>query len=68
MRYLDQDTADLCRDALRQGLSLDDLAGRHVDTELLGRLLQLPACGPVPAADPELSVDLWAADRLDGQL
>jgi hypothetical protein len=42
--YLDGDTIDICLAALRDGRTLDDIAGRlHLDTELLGRLLQLPS-------------------------
>ena len=66
VNYLDQDTIDLCHQALRDGVTLDDLAGRlHVDTELLGRLLQLPALRPVPVDDEP---DLWRSDELDGVL
>lgn len=65
MRYLDQDTLDQCHQALRDGRTLGDLAGKlHVDTELLGRLLQLPTLKPVPTAEP----DLWSVDRLESQL
>ena len=39
MRYIDQDTLDQCREALRQGGKLDDVAARlHVDPEELARL------------------------------
>ena len=66
--YLDADTLDLCHQALRDGRSLDDLAGRlHIaDTELLGRLLQLPAAQPADHRNAEF--DLWAVDRLQAQL
>ena len=67
--YIDSDTLDQCLQALRDGRTLDDLAGKlNVDTEHLGRLLQLPTCGPVTPTDQNESVDLWAADRLDGVL
>ena len=66
-RYIDQDTVDQCLQALRDGRTLEDLAGRlHVDCEYLGRLLQLPTCGPVTPTDPDASVDLWAADEAKG--
>ena len=42
--YLDADTLDLCHQALRDGRSLDDLAGRlHIEPDHLARLLGLPA-------------------------
>lgn len=64
--YIDQDTLDQCHQALRDGRPLDDLAGRlHVDTEYLGRLLQLPTVKPLQVSTEP---DLWAVDRLDGQL
>ena len=67
MRYLDSDTLDECHQALRDGRTLDDLAGRlHFDTELLGRLLQLPQVKLADHCNAEF--DLWAVDRLDGQL
>ena len=69
MRYLDGDTLDLCHQFLRDGGTLDALAGRlHIaDTELLGRLLQLPAVKPAAsAADAEF--DLWRSDELDAKL
>lgn len=66
--YLDGSTLDECIEAMRAGRTLDDLAGRqHVDTEYLGRLLQLPTATPVQVqADPS-EFDLWSVDRLDGQ-
>lgn len=61
--YLDKDTLDQCHQALRDGRTLDELAGRlHVDTELLGRLLQLPAA---PSATSDDCGCLWAVDRLN---
>jgi hypothetical protein len=69
MTYLDQDTLDQCNAALRDGRTLEDIAGRlHVDTELLGRLLQLPVSQPAQPATGGDDFDLFACDRLDGQL
>ena len=61
--YLDGDTERQVRQALRDGKTLEYVAGYlHLDTELLGRLLQLPTTKPVePAVD---GFDLWAVDRL----
>ena len=67
MRYLDSDTLEQCHLVLRDGRSLDDLAGKlHFESEHLGRLLQLPVSQPATVSDT--SPDLWAADRLDGVL
>ena len=64
--YLDSDTIALCHAAMRDGATLDDLAGKlHLDTELLGRLLQLPTSQPVTVDDEP---DLWSVDRLNEQL
>ena len=67
VNYLDGDTADQCHQALRDGRTLEDVAGRlHMDTELLGRLLQLPTVqSDVAQPDPNY---LWSADRLDAVL
>ena len=68
VNYIDGDTLDLCHQALRQGRTLDDLAGRlHIDTEYLGRLLQLPSAKPVPATQAD-EFDLWRSDELQAQL
>ena len=63
--YLDGSTLDECIEAIRQGRTLDDLAGRlHVDTEYLGRLLQLPTVNMVvQPADY-----LWHMNDLEAQL
>ena len=64
--YNDGDTLAFCGDAHRVGRTLDYLTGRlNVDTEFLGRLLQLPTSS---AASDDQDGDLWAADRLDGVL
>ena len=65
MRYLDGDTLDLCHQALRDGTTLDDLAGRlHFEPPTLAKLLGLPTVKPVVTDDP----DLWRSDELDGVL
>ena len=69
VNYLDGDTIALSHQFLRDGGTLDDLAGKlHIDdTEYLGRLLQLPAKRePVATADDEF--DLWRSDELQAQL
>lgn len=64
--YIDADTLDQCHQAIRDGRTLEDLAGRlHVDTEYLGRLLQMPALKPIPTTDEP---DLWRAEEAWGQL
>lgn len=67
VNYLDADTISQCHQALRDGGTLDDLAGRlhFQDTELLGRLLQLPNVKPAASNNgADTSFDLWAADQL----
>ncbi len=68
VNYLDGDTIAQCHQFLRDGGTLDELAGRlHIaDTELLGRLLQLPTVKPVPTTDDEF--DLFRTEELDGVL
>lgn len=67
--YIDGDTHDMCLDALRDGRSLDDLAGSlHLDTELLGRLLQLPSETTAVDATTQPADYLWAVDRLQDVL
>ena len=64
--YIDGDTLPQCHEALRDGRTLDDLAGRlHIDTEYLGRLLQLPT---TPAVSNDDDGDLWRTDELDAVL
>jgi hypothetical protein len=67
--YICGDDADEIRDAvLIDRRSVADIADRlRVDTEYLGRLLQLP---PVTHQHVHASddVDIWAADRLDDVL
>ena len=60
--YIDQSTLDDAAQAIRDGVTLSVLAGKlHMDTEYLGRLLQLPAIQPV-LADRDQSIDLWRVD------
>lgn len=67
VNYLDQDTLDHCQQALRDGRTLEDIAGRlHIAPEQLARLLQLPVSQP--AAQQDDDDYLWAADRLGGVL
>ena len=64
--YLDGSTLDECIGAMRQGQTLDDPAGRQlVDTEYLGRLLQLPTAKPVQATTEP---DRWRTDELNSVL
>ena len=66
--YLERDTIAQCHQFLHDRGTLDELSGHlHIaDTELLGRLLQLPTVKP---AEPEAdSFDLWRTDELQAQL
>ena len=66
--YLDSDTLDQCREAIRQGSRIIDLAARlRCTPEHLGQLLGMSVIQPVPA-DPDQDGDLFACDRLDGVL
>ena len=63
--YIDGSTLDECREALRQGKQLDELAGKlHCDPDHLARMLGLPALKPVPTDEP----DLWRVGEAEGQL
>lgn len=70
VNYLDGDTERQARQALRDGKTLEYVAGYlNMDTELLGRLLQLPDVKPVEAGhDGSAEFDLWACDQLDAVL
>lgn len=64
--YIAQDVLDQCREALRQGKTLEYLAGRvGCDPAHLARQLGVPAAKPIPVADEP---DLWSVDRLESQL
>ncbi len=67
MSYIDGDTLDQCREALRQGRTLESLASQlRCSPEHLARLLGIStAPKPIPAAD---EFDLFACDRLDAVL
>ncbi len=67
MKYLDGDTLAQCHQFLQDGGTLAELAGKlHIDTEYLGRLLQLPTAKPTTSDATEFN--LWAVDRLQAQL
>ena len=52
--YLDGDTIALCHQAMPDGGTLEDIAGRlHFDTQLFGRLLQLPTVKPAASSNVE---------------
>jgi hypothetical protein len=67
--YIDADTLDQCREALRQGSTLENLAGQlRVDTAKLAELLGLPLLKPIPQDNRRSDLDVFAADRLEGVL
>ena len=64
--YIAQDNLDQCREAMRQGRSLEQLAGQlRCDPEHLARLLGLPA---IKRSGPETGCDLWRTDEVESQL
>lgn len=67
VNYLDGDTIALSHQFLRDGGTFDELAGRlhFQDTELLGRLLQMPTVKPAATTD---GFDLWRVPELESQL
>ncbi len=66
-KNLDGSALDECNGDMRERGTLDDPAGlQHVDTEYLGRLLQLPTAKPVQATADASELDLRSVDRLDG--
>ncbi len=68
MRYLDQSTRDEAKEAYRNHIPLDRIAGHlGITVAELRRVLELPALQPIPI-DEEPTTDLWAVDRLEGQL
>ena len=63
MSYIDGNTLDECREALRQGITLETLAGKLGCTpEHLARLLDLKPEPSASAVEPPADY-LWAADR-----
>ena len=62
--YIAQDVLDQCREALRQGRTLEYLAGQlRCDVGHLSRMLGLPTTKPVATTDDP---DLWRTHELDG--
>lgn len=70
MSYIDADTLDQCFEAIRQGATIETLAGQlGCNPEHLARLLDLPQWKQVPASEPKPDeFDLFASDRLDAVL
>ena len=67
--YIAQDILDQASEALRQGRTMESLAGQlRCSPEHLALLLNLPSLKPVPPDDADQGFDLFAADRLDGVL
>lgn len=68
--YIAQDVLDQCREALRQGRTLEFLAGQlRCEPEHLANMLGEPQWKAEPVTtQADDGFDLWAADRLDGQL
>ena len=61
--YIGQDILDQAAEALRQGKTLDFVAGRlHCSQSHLASLLGLPALQPVSTDDQDQDFDLWAFD------
>jgi len=59
-RYLDGDTIGQCRDAIRQGQSVESLAGRlGVEPAELQSLLGLPGAQRMRVLPAASDVDLW---------
>ena len=67
MRYLDQSTVDEAREAYRNNIPLDRIAGHlGITVAELRRVLELPALQPAQQQLEEF--DLFACDRLDAVL
>lgn len=63
MRYIDQSTRDEAREAYRNHIPLDRIAGHlGITVAELRRVLELPALQPTQQQSGEL--DLWAADKM----
>jgi len=66
--YIAQDVLDQCLEAIRQGKTLDYLAGHlHCDPDHLASLLGLTA-KPVPVQSQAAEFDLWRTDELNARL
>lgn len=64
--YIAQDVLDQCKEARRQGRTLEYLAGQiPCDPAHLARLLGVPSLEPIPTAAADDGFDLWAVDRLN---
>jgi hypothetical protein len=70
MSYIDADTLDQCFEAIRQGATVEALAGQiGCSQEHLARLLDLPQWKQIPASEQNPDeFDLFAVDRLDSVL
>ncbi len=70
MRYLNADEIAEAKEAHRQHIPHDQIAGRLQITvaELKLYVLELPTLRPIPNETRETSVDLWATDALDARL
>ena len=67
--YIAQDVLDQCREARRQGRTLEQLGGQlNCDPAHLARLLGVPDVKPAASNNAADGFDLWSCDRLDGQL
>jgi hypothetical protein len=63
MRYIDQSTRDEAKEAYRNHIPLDRIAGHlGITVAELRRVLELPALQPVPTDDQDQDFDLWAFD------
>lgn len=64
MRYLDQSTRDEAKEAHRNGIPLDRIAGYlGISVAELRAVLGLPSLRPVPVSDEP---DLWRVPELEG--
>ena len=63
MRYIDQSTRDEAKEAYRNHIPLDRIAGHlGITVAELRRVLELPSLQPVPTDDQDQDFDLWAFD------
>lgn len=67
--YIDGSTLEDVREALRQGQSIENLAGRlRCDVGHLSMLLGIRTGQPVLKEEPDQVTDLWAVDRVANRL